>query len=60
MAIVSLWTGEPHRHSSETSDGVRFIRSVCDGDPLSLWPRQDQSVEELQKKLLRLSLLSLF
>ena len=35
MPIVSLWAGEPHRHSSETGDGVLFIRSVCDGDPLS-------------------------
>ena len=49
MVIVSLWTGEPHRHSSETVDGVRFIRSVCDGDPLSRWLRQEQRVEEITK-----------
>ena len=33
----------------QVMDGVRFIRSVCDGVPLSRWPRQEQRVEEFTK-----------
>ena len=52
------WAWYLCRCEQETGDGVRFIRSVCDGDPLSRWPRQEQRVEEfIKKNMLGLSVL---